>query len=202
MTPSPEPRREIAKPSTAGASASGPATNWERLVKDAAALLEGCTFDRGDCDRLLAVLAAHGADSLIKGHRPVHLTSSLVVLDESLTQVLLTHHPKAGMWLQLGGHIEAGDVSMEAAALREGREEAGLTMPAHAVLVAVSPHELGGGFSCREHLDLQFAVAIPAEPPVSSSESLAVAWWPIASLPKPHGDDLPDLLARARSALA
>lgn len=159
-------------------------------------------FDRAACVRLQAELAHHGADSLIKGRRPVHLTSSLVVLDEALTRVLLTHHAKAGMWLQLGGHIEAEDGSIMAAALREGREEAGLAMPAHADLVAVSPHELGGGFSCREHLDLQFAVAIPADQPLRSGESLAVAWWPIDALPRPHADDLPDLLARARLALA
>lgn len=175
--------------------------NWDALVSDAISLLTNFPMDRNACAQLLSALNRHGPDSLVKGRRPSHLTSSLLVLDTTKTQVLLTLHPKAGMWLQLGGHIEGDDDSIEAAALREGREEGGLPMPEHATLVSVSPHLLGGGFTCREHLDVRFAVAIPANAPVASNESLEVAWWPIDSLPEPHGPDLPALIERALDLL-
>lgn len=153
--------------------------------------------------RYLAELEAHGADALLKGAHPVHLTASLVVLDESLGHVLLTLHRKARTWLQFGGHVEVGDPTLGAAALREGREESGLELVgAEPVAVELNAHLLGGGFTaCREHLDVRFAVAVPREAPRVSEESLDVAWWPLDALPEPCGNDVPALLAHAVAAL-
>lgn len=149
--------------------------------------------------RYLTELEAHGSDALRKGARPVHLTASLVVLDELLEHVLLTFHRKARMWLQFGGHVEADDPTLVEAALREGREESGIDLTgARPVPAGLDVHLLGGGFTaCREHLDVRFAVAVPQQEPVVSEESLDVAWWPIDDLPDPVGPDVPALLARA-----
>ena len=51
---------------------------------------------------------------------------SALVVDETRTRTLLTLHPRVGRWLHLGGHLESGDESVAAAALREVREETGL----------------------------------------------------------------------------
>lgn len=156
-------------------------------------------------ERYLGELAARGAGGLTKAAGPVHLTASLVLLDESLDHVLLTLHRKARMWLQFGGHIETEDADLAAAALREGREEsglAGLDACGAPVPVELNAHELGAGFAvCREHLDVRFALAVPHAEPVVSEESVDVRWFPIDALPSGVGADVPLLIARARSAL-
>ena len=48
-----------------------------------------------------------------------HVTASAVVIRSTDSAVLLTLHPKYGRWLQLGGHMEPGELSARAAALRE-----------------------------------------------------------------------------------
>lgn len=153
--------------------------------------------------RYLGELESHREGAILKGPRPVHLTASLVVLDEPLERVLLTLHRKARMWLPFGGHVEVGDRTLGEAALREGREESGLGIAGpEPVAVELNAHLLGGGFTaCREHLDVRFAVAVPREAPRVSEESLDVAWWPLDALPEPSGSDVPALLAHAVAAL-
>ncbi len=54
-----------------------------------------------------------------------HLTASGWVLDKDYEYVLLTHHAKLNMWIQLGGHTEEGE-DIYTSAYREVIEEAGL----------------------------------------------------------------------------
>ena len=150
----------------------------------------------------LAHLAAH-ADASAKAGPPAHFTASCLVVDEPCERVLLTLHRKVGRWLQLGGHIEAGDPSVAAAALREAVEESGL--PAGSLHLLPGPaqldrHALGSGFTrCTEHLDLRWiAVADSGAEPVVSPESLDVAWWPVDALPTDTEQSVRDLVALAR----
>lgn len=59
--------------------------------------------------------------SLLEGH----ITGSAWIVDDSGTNVLLTHHRKLDAWLQLGGHAD-GDPDVLAVALKEAEEESGL----------------------------------------------------------------------------
>jgi 8-oxo-dGTP pyrophosphatase MutT (NUDIX family) len=124
------------------------------------------------------------ADCLLRSCVPGHLTGSAWIVSPDRTQTLLTHHHKLDKWLQLGGHAD-GDPDLLAVALREAREESGLTR-----LQAV---ELGV-FDCDRHLipargaepqhyhhDLRFMIeADPAEPLVISNESKDLAWVEVA----------------------
>src|SRR5579875_1137194 len=56
-----------------------------------------------------------------------HVTGSAFVFSADLQHVLLCFHKKAGVWLQLGGHIEAIDHSVGSTARREAHEEGGIT---------------------------------------------------------------------------
>ncbi|WP_129587980.1 NUDIX hydrolase [Rathayibacter oskolensis] len=113
------------------------------------------------------------------------------MLSPELDRVLLCFHRKGRFWVQLGGHIEAGDPSVADAAAREAQEESGLRelRMLGRLPVDVDRHGLGGGFGrCSRHWDVGYAaIADPAEPVVVSDESDDVAWWPVDALP----DDVP-----------
>ena len=154
-------------------------------------------------DTYLAHLAEH-PDGVAKAGPPAHLTASCVVLDTSGTEVLLTLHRRANQWFQFGGHLEAGDTSLWAAARREAREESGLDdlepLPRP---VQLDRHVLVGDFgTCREHLDVRYAaVAPPGAQPAVSTESHDVRWWPVDALPEGTREELTPLVSLARSAL-
>jgi 8-oxo-dGTP pyrophosphatase MutT (NUDIX family) len=113
-----------------------------------------------------------------------HLTGSAWIVDASRTRTLLTHHRKLDKWLQLGGHAD-GDPDLLAVALREGREESGLTK-----LRVVSPEifDLDRHWiperktePAHWHYDLRFMIeADPAEPFAVSDESHDLAWVEVA----------------------
>lgn len=58
---------------------------------------------------------------------PGHFTASGFVVHPGGDRILLIHHARLGIWVQPGGHIEPGDASPLAAAIREVGEETGLT---------------------------------------------------------------------------
>ncbi|EKU49454.1 MULTISPECIES: NUDIX hydrolase [Brevibacterium] len=138
-----------------------------------------------------------GASALVREGTSEHVTASCLVIDPAAEAVLLNHHRKAGAWMQFGGHLEPGDVSLREAARREALEESGIGS-----LSWVSPapidldiHELAGDFgTCRRHFDVIYgAVAETADLPRVSEESIDVAWFPVGRLPE---DLMPDLVER------
>lgn len=132
-----------------------------------------------------------------------HLTASVMLLDHTSEHVLLTLHRKARLWLQLGGHLEAGDDSIRDAALREATEESGIPgIRLSRDPVQLHTHELAAAFGhCTRHHDVRFAGwAPPGAQPVVSDESDDVRWWPVDALPEQTDPDLPELVAAARAA--
>ena len=55
-----------------------------------------------------------------------HVTASSWVLSPDSSEVLLTHHRKLGIWVQLGVHVD-GQSEILRAALREAQEESGIS---------------------------------------------------------------------------
>jgi 8-oxo-dGTP pyrophosphatase MutT (NUDIX family) len=119
-------------------------------------------------------------DCLLRTCAPGHLTGSAWIVSPDRKRTLLTHHHKLDKWLQLGGHAD-GDGDLLAVALREAREESGLTrlrVVDRAVFDVdrhwIPPRKTEPG---HYHHDLRFVLeADPNEPLVISSESKDLAW--------------------------
>ncbi len=133
-----------------------------------------------------------------------HLTASAWVVDEAGEKVLLTHHAKLNLWVQLGGHLEEGDASVAAAALREAREESGLTSVrlVSERIFDVDVHSIParGNVPAHFHYDLRFlCVAASQEPLRVSDESHDVAWVAVAEVPSRTGErSVLRMLAKSR----
>jgi 8-oxo-dGTP pyrophosphatase MutT (NUDIX family) len=95
---------------------------------------------------------------------PLHVTASAVIVHPPTRRVLLRWHERVRSWLQVGGHGDPGETDPLAVALREGREETGLTdlepwPDANLVHVAVVPVPAKGKEPAHEHADLRFVLA-------------------------------------------
>lgn len=146
---------------------------------------------------------AANSDGMWRECVPGHLTASVAVLDSAGERVLLTLHPKAKLWLQVGGHCEREDLSLAGAALREAREESGIEglrlLPGP---VRVDRHRVwchGGSY----HLDVQYtAIAPPGAEPKISDESDDLRWFGLDAIPDPSDDVLRALAATSRGVFA
>ncbi|MET7302405.1 NUDIX hydrolase [Embleya sp. NPDC005575] len=156
--------------------------------------------DRADRLRqaYLAHLAAH-EDGMLKACPEAHVTASAVIVDAARERVLLTLHAKIGKWLQTGGHCEPVDRTVAEAALREAREESGIT--GLTLLGAGAPVGLDRHHTpCAVHLDVQYvALAPPGSTELISEESLDLQWFAFDALPTETDDSVRALVARARA---
>jgi 8-oxo-dGTP pyrophosphatase MutT (NUDIX family) len=113
-----------------------------------------------DVARLRALLANNDVYSR---STPVHVTGSALVVHPPTRTVLLRWHPRMQMWMQVGGHFDAGETLPRLVALREAREETGLTdlrssakttdAPVQIVIVPVPAH---GDEPAHEHADFRY----------------------------------------------
>lgn len=128
-----------------------------------------------------------------RSHLVGHMTGSACVVNRSLTKVLLTHHRKLGLWLQLGGHAD-GNPDLPEVAMTEAHEESGLTklhfLPYERTAFGESwstplPFDLDDHFipanikdSAHQHYDVRFLiVADDQEQHSVSEESHDVRWF-------------------------
>jgi len=114
--------------------------------------------------------------SLVAGH----ITGSAWLLDEYGDRVLLTHHRKLGLWLQLGGHAD-GNPDVLDVALREAREESGLqnVVPLLNDIFDVDVHAIPARENepAHFHYDIRFLLrAVGSDAFRVSDESHALRW--------------------------
>lgn len=136
---------------------------------------------------------------------PLHVTASAFVVHPATGRVLLRWHPRQRAWLQVGGHGDPGETEPLAVALREGREETGLTdlkpWPDAALLqVAVVPVAAKGDEPAHEHADLRFVLATTAPDAIRPEQPEAPLRW--RTVDDARADAVEDNVREALSRLA
>ena len=125
-----------------------------------------------------------------------HFTASAFVVDEAGERTCLVSHVKLERLLQPGGHVEPTDLSFEAAALREAREETGLELALHPTAPRpfdLDIHEIPArpGEPAHFHLDVRYLLVGSGDP------CAGAAWHPLGEA----GDESVDRLAAKARAL-
>ncbi|MFE9682815.1 NUDIX hydrolase [Streptomyces sp. NPDC006285] len=171
------------------------------LYDDAVLVLKGVEGQDELRQAYLDHLEAH-PDGMWKACTAGHVTASALVIDPGHGRVLLTLHRKLRMWLQMGGHCETGDVSLEDAALREATEESGIAgltlLPGGPVRLDRHPIPP----PCHWHFDVQYAVvAEPGAVQAISDESLDLRWFPYDEVAGVADDSVVRLLDATRARL-
>ena len=141
--------------------------------------------ERGYRERMLQLLTLAAPAS--RSHFvPGHLTASAFVLSPERDAVLLIFHKKLQIWVQPGGHIEASDATLEAAARREVAEEVGLVLPAGAPakVFDVDIHQIPPRKDepAHEHFDVRFWFLSPTRDFVANDEVVEARWVPLGEV--------------------
>ncbi|GAA0669729.1 NUDIX hydrolase [Kitasatospora atroaurantiaca] len=181
------------------------------LHSDAVRALRDWSVADADQEQLRLDYLGHLAerpDGLWRACLPAHITASAVVVDPSAGRVLLTLHPKVGIWLQMGGHCEPGDRTLASAALREATEESGIQglellavdgVPAPVKLDRHLVRCAGKDQPENTHLDVQYVALAPAGAEEQiSEESLDLRWFDFDKLPELTDVSVRELVAIAR----
>ncbi|MFG2023992.1 NUDIX hydrolase [Streptomyces sp. NPDC048825] len=171
------------------------------LHDDAVLVLKSYEDQEVLCQAYLDHLQAH-PDGMWKACEAGHITASALVIDPGHGRVLLTLHKKLRMWLQMGGHCEPQDATLEAAALREATEESGITgltlLPGGPVRLDRHPIPP----PCHCHFDVQYAVLAPAGAVQEiSDESLDLRWFAYDEVADVADDSVVRLLDATRARL-
>ena len=133
--------------------------------------------------RFKALLQSH-EDCFERDCLPGHITGSAWLVCPKRQNVLLTHHRKLNMWLQLGGHSD-GEGNTPAVAIREAHEESGLAV--HLLdneIFDLDVHEIPARetYPAHHHFDVRYQMRASSEKFQISEESLDLAWVKIEEL--------------------
>lgn len=134
---------------------------------------------------LFADLLTDAEDPFKRERVAGHFTASCWLVDRSGERVLLTHHRKLGLWLQLGGHAD-GERDLHVAALKEAEEESGLSgLRIDAPIFDLDRHWIPEhkGVPAHWHYDVRYVVhAGEDEAYTVSEESHDLTWRNIGEL--------------------
>jgi len=142
----------------------------------------------------------------------VHVTGSALVVHPASNAVLLRWHPRMAMWMQVGGHFDAGETDPWLVARREAEEETGLTdlraadgpdagQPLQIVIV---PVPASGSEAAHEHADFRYLLVTDTpEAVVAESTDARLRWIDLeAAVQEVTEPNLRVFLSRVNDAVA
>ena len=140
--------------------------------------------EASDIELIKRLIAEH-PDILSMSCEVGHITASALIVDRASGQTLLHFHKRLGRWLQVGGHAES-ETDMASVALREAREETGLTdLEFVQATDAIAPidfdaHTIPRRHKTPEHLHLDFRYLLLTRQPAAlapvAGESTNFRW--------------------------
>ncbi len=191
---------EVGRADAVGSRVSPPALH--RAAVEAITAFVPPTMAEGSVrEAFLGFLSAR-PDAMWRSCVAGHLTASVLILDPVRRSVLLTLHPRAGIWLQVGGHCDPDDTTLLDAARREAAEESGIAdLRFDPMLLSLDVHAITCSLGVpTRHFDVRFVAVAPAGAvPVRSHESLDLGWFSWDALPDGAAPELPGQLALARA---
>jgi 8-oxo-dGTP pyrophosphatase MutT (NUDIX family) len=162
----------------------------DEVVKVVEAYLDRHGDERDRLAPLLESMAKHTAITA-RSTFTGHLTCSAILINPS-RQVLHIRHNALGVWLRPGGHLEASDTSLLGAALREVKEEVGITaadvIPLDTLPLDIDVHPIQANLAkdepTHQHFDLRFAFTVTGTPTVilQTDEVNAFGWLPVEQI--------------------
>lgn len=172
------------------AHAVAPDVQRQALLANIADYAQRCPDERATVARFVEFVESQPRcfeRSLLQGH----VTGSAWLVHPDEQHVLLTHHRKLDIWVQLGGHAD-GDSDVLGVACREAVEESGLSN-----IAVVDPRIFDldvhliparAGEPAHYHYDVRYALRVVGGAMGDtrfrvSSESKALAWSVIDGLP-------------------
>lgn len=127
-------------------------------------------------------LAEAAPDPWSRAQLPLHFTASALVIHPASRRLLLRWHVRQDRWLGVGGHGDPGETDPLQIALREAREETGLTdlVPwpdrslRHAVVCRVRPSATEPE---HEHADLRYLLVTASPDAITPEDEQSPLRW-------------------------
>ena len=131
-------------------------------------------------DAIISFVEAN-ADCFERSLETGHITASAWLLSQDLTRVLLMHHAKLDIWVQLGGHCD-GNPDVLAVAVKEAQEESGINAiaPIMEDIFDLDIHLIPAHKNVKEHFhyDIRFLLGVTSdEGIIQNSESKGLQWF-------------------------
>ena len=155
----------------------------ERLLEDLRGYEPADSIEAFNVASVVNLLTS-SADPFSRAHfDPGHITASCYIVDPG-GRLLLHHHRRLDRWLQMGGHVEADELTPDAA-LREAREESGLgDLLLESRILDVDVHAIPAskGDPLHHHFDVRYVArtAAPHSISIDPNESNDLAWVTLA----------------------
>ena len=141
-----------------------------------------------------------------KDNQKGHFTGSAWVVTPDKSQVLMTHHKKLNMWLQLGGHADGID-DLISVAIREAKEESGFDnfVLVNEKIFDLGIHEIPAVSAGPIHLHYDVRFLLEADPKKNTiiirDESHDVRWIPLDKVVKLNPENSMQRMVKKTSAL-
>lgn len=130
-------------------------------------------------EKMLSFLDQH-KNAFERALKVGHFTASAWLVSKDGHQVLLMHHAKLNLWVQLGGHAD-GDTDLLTVAIKEAQEESGIlgieAMSSEIFDIDIHTIPANAKEQQHEHFDVRFILQVVSDEQfVQNRESKELRW--------------------------